>query len=101
MINIRTMQQLQTRESIGEHTPSGSAQSAPPYMTDYDINVTVRGQRRGHLKGVGQQLIRMASGTSSTATGSSTWILGPTPTQQAAIPDLVHQQVTGMLQSYQ
>ena len=43
-----------------------------PCMTEYDINATVRGQRRGHLKGVGRQLTRMSSGASSAAAGSST-----------------------------
>ena len=66
-------------------------------MTEYDINAVVRGQRRGHLKGVGLWLTRMASSASSAVAGSSP---GPTPAQQVAIPDLVHQQVTGMLQSY-
>ena len=97
MIDIPTTQQSQTRESTGEHTPSGSAQVAPPCMIEYDINAVVRGQHRGHLKGIGRQLARMASSASSAATRSSTSVPGPTP----AIPDLVHQQVTGMLQSYQ
>ena len=43
----------------------------------------------------------MTSGGSSAAAGSSTWVPGWTLAQQAAIPDLVHQQVMGMLQSYQ
>ena len=101
MINIWTTQQLQTRESTGEHTLSGSTQFALPCMTEYDINAVVRDQRHGHLKGVGRQLTRMASGASSAATGSSTLVLGLTPTKQGAIPDLVDQQVTEMLQSYQ
>ena len=70
-------------------------------MTEYNINVIVRGQHRGHLKGVGQQLTRMAFGASSVVIGSSTLVPGPTLAEQAAIPELVHQQVTGMLQSYQ
>ena len=36
-------------------------------MTEYDINAAVRGERRGHLKGVGRQLTRMASGVSFVA----------------------------------
>ena len=104
MINIKTMQQSQTRESIGEHTLLGSAQSVPPCMTEYDINSAVRGQHRGHLKWVGQQLTHMTSpvgASSAAAAGSSTSVPGPTPAEQTAIPELVHQQVTGMLQSYQ
>ena len=66
-------------------------------MTEYDINIALRGQHCGHLKGVGRQLIRMASGGSSAAAGSSTSVLGPTLAEQAAIPELVHQQVTEML----
>ena len=79
MINVRTTQQSQTQESIGEHTLSVSTQSAQPCMTEYDINATVS-QRRGHLKGVGRQLTRMASlaGASSTVAGSSTSIPGST-----------------------
>ena len=52
MINIRTTQQSQTRESTGEHTLSESAQFAPPYMNKYDIKAIMRGQRCGHMKGV-------------------------------------------------
>ena len=62
-------------------TPSGSAQSAPPCMTEYDINAAVRGQRRGHLKGVGRQLTRMASGAISVHAGNSTSVPSPTPVE--------------------
>ena len=101
MINIRIKQQSQTQESTGEHTPSGSTQSAPPCMTEYNINAAVRGHYRGHLKGAGWQLTHMTSCASSVVAGSSTSVPSPTPTQQVSIPDLVHQQVTWMLQSYQ
>ena len=79
MVNIRTTQQSQTQESTSEHTPSGSAQSTLPYITEYDINVVVRGQRRSHMKGVGCQLTCMASqaGTSSVAADSLTSVPGP------------------------
>ena len=72
-------------------------------MTEYDINAAVRGQCRGHMKGVRRQLTRMTSpaGSSSTAAGSSTLVPDPTPAEQTTITKLVHQQVTGMLQSYQ
>ena len=69
-------------------------------MTKYDINVAVKGQRRGHMKGVGRQFTRIASqaSASSTADGNSTSIPGPTSIQPIVIPELVHQQVTRMLQ---
>ena len=70
-------------------------------MTKYDINTVVRGQRRGHMKGVRQQLAHMTFSASSAVVGSSTSVPGLTPAEQAAIPDLVHQQVTGKLQLYQ
>ena len=62
-------------------------------MIEYDTNAAVRGQRRGHLKGVRRQLTHMASSVyaTSTALGSSNSILGPTPAKQTAIPELVHQ----------
>ena len=71
-------------------------------MTEYDINAAMRGQHRGHLKGVGCQLTSMASpaNPSSAAAGNLTSVPGSTPAKQAAIPELVYQQVTGMLQSY-
>ena len=59
MVNIRTTKQSQTHESIGECNASGSTQSVPPCMSKYDINSAVRGQHRGHLKGVGRQLVGM------------------------------------------
>ena len=91
MIKIRTTLQSQTRESTGKHTPSGSEQSALPCMTEYDINTAVRGQRRGHLKGVGQQLTHMTSSTSSAAASSSTSVPSLTLAEQAVIPELIHQ----------
>ena len=89
----------QTQESTSECTPSGPTQSAPPYMIEYDINARVKGQCRGHMKGVGRQLTCMASqaGASSAAAGSSTSVPGPTSAQPTTIPKLVHQQVTEML----
>ena len=38
--------------------------------------------------------------SSAAAAGSSTSVPGPTPDEQTAIPELVHQQVMGMLQLY-
>ena len=43
MINIKTMQQSQTYESTDECTRSASAQSAPPFISEYEINYAVRG----------------------------------------------------------
>ena len=43
----------------------------------------------------------MTSSASFAAARSSTSVPSPTLAQQVAIPDLVHQQVTGKLQSYQ
>ena len=74
MITIKTLQQPKTQESTGKCIVSGSAQSTPLCMTGDDINVAVRGQRRGHRKGVGRQLTRVPS-PSSTAAGSSTSVL--------------------------
>ena len=103
IINIRMMQQSQTQEFISESTPLGPAQSATLCMIEYNINVAVRSQRRGYMKGVGRQLTYMASpaGARSTVASSSTSVPGLTSAQPTAIPELVHQQVTGMLQLYQ
>ena len=96
MITIRTSQQSQTQESTGECTTSGSAQFAPPRMTKDDINFSMRGQRRGHMKGVGRQLTRV-TGPSSTAACSLNSVLAPTPSQSNAIPQFIHKQVAGMI----
>ena len=98
MINIRMTQQSQTQESTGECTLSGPVQPAPLCMTEYDINAAVKGQHRGHLKGVRRQLTRMASpaSASSATPGSSTLVPSPTPAEQTTILELVHQQVMGM-----
>ena len=74
-------------------------------MTECDINITVRGQRRDHMKGVGRLLKHLGSqaGASSFATPNSTSsVLGlsSTPAESALISDLIHQQVTGVMQSY-
>ena len=61
-------------------------------MTEEDINVVVRGQRRGHMKEVGHQLTRV-SGLSSAAAGSLTNMLASTilsrmPSMSSAITRL-------------
>ena len=106
MVNIRTTQQSQTQQSqTHESTASSSSpHSAPPaLMTERDINITVRGQRRGHIKGVGRMLTRLGSqaGASSAAPSTSS-VRGPSSThdQSTPIPDLVHQQVTELVQHY-
>ena len=77
------MQQSQTQEAIDEHAPSGSPQSIPPAMTECDINIIVRRQRCGHMKGVGHLLTRLGSqaDASSSATPNSTsFVLGSSST---------------------
>ena len=71
-------------------------------MTEYDINAVVRGHRRGHMKRFERQLTHMASqaGASSTVASSSTSVPDLTFAQLTVIPEFVHQQVTGMMQSY-
>ena len=71
IITIRALQLSQTQEFIGECTGAGPAQSTPPTMIEMNINSVVKGQCRGHLKGVGCQLSRVPS-SSSTATSAST-----------------------------
>ena len=95
-------QQSQIQEFTGECTLLRSAQSASPCITKYDINSAVRGQRCGHMKGVERQLTHMASqaGASSTVASSSTSVPDLTFAQLTVIPEFVHQQVTGMMQSY-
>ena len=103
MINIRTMQQSQTQESTSECTGSVTAQSAPPCISEYEINYAVKGQWRGHTKGVEHQLRctnKQAGPSSSVAIGSSTSVLAPTSTQPTVIPKFVHQQVQGLIMSY-
>ena len=95
MVNIRTTQQSQTQESTGDNASSSSPHSAPPaLMTERDINITVRGQRHGHMKGVGRQLTRLGSQAgASSATPSTSSVRGPssTPAQSAPFPVLVYQ----------
>ena len=99
MIIIRTSQQSQTQESIGECTASRSAQTVPPCMTEEDINVAIRGQRRDHIKGVGHQITCVPSPSSTTAS-SSTNLPAPTLSQPDVIPEFVHHQIIRVLQSY-
>ena len=103
MVNIRTTQQSQTHESTGECNASGSAQSALPCVSEYDINSTMRDQRRGLLKGFGLQLAgttKQVGSTSSVAASSSTSVTGPTSSQPAGIFELVHQQFQRLMMSY-
>ena len=87
MVNIRTTRQSQTHESTGDNASSSSPHSAPPaLMTERDINVTVRGQRHGHMKGVGHLLTRLRSQAgASSATPSISFVRGlsSTPAQSA------------------
>ena len=102
MINIRTSQHSQTHESTGECTLSRSAQSALQCMSEYDFNSAVRGQRRGHMKGVWRQLtsVKKQAGPSSATAGSLASVRGPTSSQPTTFPEFIHQQVTWMIQSY-
>ena len=62
-------------------------------MTEHDINITVREQRRGHMKGVGRQLTRLGSQAgASSATPNTSSVRGPsyTPAQSAPFPVVVH-----------
>ena len=102
MVNIRTTQQSQTQESTSDNASSSSPHSAPPtLMTERDINITIRRQRRGHMKGVKRLLTRLGSQAGASAVAPSTsFVRGPssTPDQSALIPDLVHQHLTGLVQ---
>ena len=102
---MRTTQQSQTQQSqTHESTASSSSpHSAPPaLMTERDINMTVRGQRRGHIKRVGRMLTRLGSqaGASSAAPSTSS-LRGSSSTHDQSTPilDLVHQLVTELVQS--
>ena len=99
MIIIRTSHQSQTQKSTSKCTTLGSGQTAPPCMTKDDINVVVQGQHRGHIKGVKCQLPRVY-GPSSTAGRSIDYCANPNPYRANAIPEFVHHQITGVLQSY-
>ena len=73
-------------------------------MTKCDINITIRGQCCGHMKGVRRLLTCLGSqaGASSATSNNTSSVLGSssTPAQLAPISDLTHQQVTGLVQSY-
>ena len=99
MVNIRTTQQSQTQESTASSSSPHSA--LPALMTERDINITIRGQRPGHMKGVKRLLTRLGSQAGASAVAPSTsFVRGPssTPDQSALIPDLVHQHLTGLVQ---
>ena len=95
MVNIKTTQQSQIQESIGDNASSSSPHFAPHIlMTKRDINITVRGQRRGHMKGAGHQLTRLGSQAgASSATPNTSSVRGQssTPAQSAPFPVLVYQ----------
>ena len=104
MVNISATQQSQTQQSTSDNASSSSPHSAPPtLMTERDINITVRGQRRGHMKGVRRQLTCLGSQAgASSATPSTSSIRGPsfTPGQSTPMPVLVHQQLSELMQHY-
>ena len=80
MINIRTTQRSQTRESLVR---------------------TLYRDLHGLVLVLSGQLTHIESGVGYAADGNLTLVPGPTLAEQATIPNLVHQQVTGMLQLYQ
>ena len=103
MINIRTMQQLQTQESTSECTRLVSTQSVQPCLSEYEINSTVRGERRGHTKGVGHQLKRLdkqVGPSSSAPASSSSSIRASTSSQPIVNSKFMQQKVQGMIQLY-
>ena len=63
-------------------------------MTERDINLTVWGQRRGHMKGVGRQLTHLGSqagASSATPSTSSVRGLSSIPGQSTPpMPVLIH-----------
>ena len=103
MVTMRLSQQQSQGLSTAECTGTSSAQSAPARVNEDEINSAIRGQRRGHMKGVGRLLkgsAKQAGSTSSTAAGSSTSVPAFASSQAAADSSFTREQMQGMFDQY-
>ena len=103
MVTMRSSQQQSQVESTDECTGTSSAQSAPSRVNEVEINYVVRGQRRGHIKGIGRVLKgsgKQASSNSSAAVGSSTSVPSFATSQPATDSFFTREQMQGMFDQY-
>ena len=101
MVNFKMSQQQSQAESTAECTGTSSAQSAPPRIDDTEISSAIRGQRRGHIKGVGRVLRtsnKEAGSSSSAAAASGSRFMG---SQSTTAPSFTAEQMQTMFDTYQ